>query len=409
VIARGEDEGVNTMPGTKRLLALIVAALLLLTPAVVAQGAPGGGGGPPDGVGNRPDGVGGGKPDNAGSKKGDIYADLMVIARNLNGTPITVEYEVEGEEGTETHVCVRPITRTLNADPVLASYPDAYPTFGYDEFGVVVPMYFVPLVGNDAVVLDLEPCDVYPGESADETDLGRLNLGRAPERVLGKHLRTVSDWLDVGDGVSIGLDASGRFTQLDADGNVLDTVDSPLENLAAMQSILETGSVPAAGGLPTVKLSPLELAAVQLGAAAPKEDGFEQMVDVVQYLGRILSIPKDTEWAEVMPVLTGTNYLRPDEFETFLDFESMPTYSRSEMFPGCIHWYDLDGEHAGTLMSFVFGGHDAGADGLEGYTQLAADAREVLVTVHDLGMTVLGVDDIHTYSGEVLCSISEQG
>jgi hypothetical protein len=391
------------MPGIKRLLALIVAVLLLLTPAAIAQGAPGGGGGPPEGVGNRPDGVGGGKSDNAGSKKGDIYADLMVIARYEDGTPITVEYTVEGEEGEETYVCVQPITSDSSVgDPVLGRYPDAYPTFGWIDSTTKAAMYFVPLVGTAATELELEPCDVYPGYSADETDLGRLNLGRAPERVLLKQLRDVETFLGF-DG-DIGLDASGRFTQV-LDGEVVGTLDSPLANMAAMQSILETGTI-FGEPVPGVDLDELELAAVQLAAAAPKEDAFEPTVDVVQYLGRILSIPIDSTWGMVTPALDGDNYLRSGEFETFLDFANMPTYSRSEMFPGCIHWYDLDGEHADTLMSFVFGGHDAGADGLEGYTQLAADAREVLVTAHDLGVTVLGVNDIRS-TGGTPCSDGE--
>jgi hypothetical protein len=298
-------------------------------------------------------------------------------------------------------VCVQPITTVNTGFPVPGT---PYPTFGYDETGQAISMYFIPLVGDEAVAMDMEPCDVYPGYAADETDLGRLNLGRAPERVLSKQLGDVTALLQApGD---VGLDASGRFTKV-VDGVVVDTLDSPLANMAAMQSILETGAI---GGMavPTVQLSSLELAAAQLAAAAPKEDAFDPTVDVVQYLGRILRIPQDTDWSAVMPVLTGENYLTPDTFETFLNFPEQFSYDRSDMFPGCIHYYDLDAERARaqTLMSYVFGDVQAQASGIEGYTQLAADAREVLVTIHDLGITVLGVDDIRT-SGAVPCTLAE--
>ena len=286
----------------KRLLMVLVAVLLIAVPASLAQGAPGGGG-PPDGKGGgppadspRPD-VGGGRPDGAGTKKGDIYADLWVIARFDDGRPLV-----------DTEGCVRPITfASVVPEGAQVDYLTGLTQFSEDDaYDYGEPAYEVPLV-HDSDLAAEEPCDVDPAYASfeyqgdfypyvSETELGRLNLGRAPEKVVDKQLRDVIVNLTAVDAVR--LDPSGRL-QGEA------TIDSPLQNLAVFQAILERGLIQRVdkdgdpieeidtGGLALLKF---QQAATALAAATPKEDDFHVYVDTVQYLSRILSIPDDTIW-----------------------------------------------------------------------------------------------------------------
>jgi hypothetical protein len=353
------------MTTLKRLLTLLLASLLLLVPASFASGAPGGGPGKPPGVGN-----GGGGQQSPGNKLGDLYADLWVIARYANGTP-----EVTALGGA---LCLRPITDTSFAGAV--QVPEA----GYYPYPV--DMYYLPLVGQVPTLLaeeeedELAPCDVVAEYTnlIEEEDLGRLNLGRAPERVLDKQLRDVQALLGI---PPVSLDASGRFVNgLDA------TLDSPLGNLAAFQAILEMGRIgaidPATMNLP---LDSWELTAAQLAAGAPKE-GFEITVDTVQYLNRILRIPDQT----ILPTIPSASG------EEFLDFSGFE-YVREDVFPGCLTWYPVGSSELVELplIDAALGGDTAVAgNGIDGYVKFAEDAHKVLVFLHALGDNVQAVDSI---------------
>ncbi len=332
-----------------------------------AYAAPGGGPGkPPDagqGGGNRPDNPG----QSTGKGKGSVYADLMVIARDSDGVPIL---DVNG--------CVQPITTDSAIGVPVFSATDLYP---YDS-----AVYAVPLAGTSPVALaeeedELEPCDplLEYASYVSEVDLGRLNLGRSPERVLAKQL---SDVVTALSGATVTLDASGRLV---ADGV---TTDSPLQNLTVLQSILETGMVgplnPASWGLP---LDSWELTATALAAGAPKED-FVITVDTVQYLNRILSIPSDTDWAGTLPPVNG---------EEFLDFRGLGSYDRASTFPGCVNWNQeiFPGKTPTSIMSEVFSDVANSATGnIDAYVQLAEDAHKVLVWVHAQGILIDSVDPI---------------
>ena len=361
------------MPSMKRLLALVVAVLLLLVPAAIAQGAPGGGPGKPPDTGNG--GGGGGNPNKgAGQKLGDLYADLWVVARDVNGVPVTTEL------GGAT--CLQPITDVWfdGAQSVASGYPYA------------TTMYYIPLVGDLPTVMaeaededELEPCDVQADYAylVEEVDLGRLNLGRAPERVLRKQLGDVELFMASGD---IALDASGRFTR-SIDDIVVQTLDSPLANLAAFQSILNTGLI-GSTPVPIVDLTTLELTAAQLAAGAPKE-GFVITVDTVQYLNRILGIPQDTTYMPTIPPIpTG------DE-EAFLDFSGF-SYTRSATFPGCVEWYPIGSSELvnAQLADVALVGGELTGSGIDGYVKFAEDAHQVLVYLHALGDNVQQVDPI---------------
>ncbi|MGA7687903.1 MAG: hypothetical protein WCA29_01575 [Jiangellales bacterium] len=361
----------------KRLLTILVAVLLVAVPATLAQGAPGGGPGKPPGAGNGNGGGGnGGGKANPGNKLGDLYADLMVIARHADGTPITATF------GAET--CVLPITPANTGYPV--DDPGAYP--------YAPTMYYIPLVGQLPVVAaeeededELEPCDVQAeyADLVEEVDLGRLNLGRAPERVLTKQLRDVQVFLTSGD---IGLDASGRFTR-SIDDVVVQTLDSPLANLAAYQSIFKTSPPGTIGTIPVsgleVALTDWQLTAAQFAAASPKED-FVITVDTAQYLNRILGIPGDTPRATLYDADLG---------EEFLDYAGF-SYTRSAMFPGCVQWYPIGSNElmSGSLANVALDGGELTGTGIDGYVKFAEDAHQVLVYLHALGDNVQAVDNI---------------
>jgi hypothetical protein len=312
----------------------------------------------------------------------------MVIARYADGTPITVTY------GDDT--CVQPITPTsqhIVDDMVLATFDEVGQQGEGDVYPYDPAMYYIPLVGELQTPTaededELEPCDVqadYLGY-VEEVDLGRLNLGRSPDRVLSKQLGEVEAFLNSG---TIGLDASGRFTR-SIDDIVVQTLDQPLGNLAAFQSILTTGDI-GTETIPDVPLTDWELTGAQLAAGAPKED-FVITVDTVQYLNRILGVP-EVEAGLGLPMLTGENaemFLNFSGVTFYRDGGAMQSYSRAAMFPGSMCFLDLvDGWKDPSIMSHVFGDEPSeGLEGIAGYVQFAEDAHKVLVEVHRLGLTL---------------------
>lgn len=144
---------------------------------------------------------GGGIKGASDTKKGELFGDLYLIWRDDNGLPILVKW-VDGEQvvysgtGSTEGWYVQPIDATGSPIPLDA---EGHPI---DE-GLVV-----------------------------EVDLGRLNIARAPEKVLDHSL--VEALSKLSSGAVITLDPSGRLV---VDGV---TIDSPLENLALFKAIVST-------------------------------------------------------------------------------------------------------------------------------------------------------------------------
>ena len=214
----------------------------------------------PDEDSDRPDWAGvkggkagaGGRPPGAGTMKGDLYGDMVVLLRDENGEPVLVNDQLQ----------------------VIA--------FIYDETGNVVPLtdsagnlVIIPydeegeLLGE--VVVDGTTYSVVPAE----VDLGRLSVARSPSRVLDHALDEALSKLTAEFAV-IGLDPSGRLT---VDGV---TIDSPLENLALYDAYMTTGSIP--GVTLPAGFNPASL----LAAAADKTGSI--IVDTVVYMNSILGI-----------------------------------------------------------------------------------------------------------------------
>jgi|GEM_PF-727137 len=167
---------------------------------------PGGGGGNGNGGGvgggspDRPDGSkgigkgnGNGGGTGGGGKKGDLYGDMYVILRDVNGVPVL-----------SPSGCLQPV----------------------DEYGVALP-------------LD-EECHPLDEDAAIEVDLGRANVVRSPSKTIDRGLEEVMSFLVQAD--TIKTDAAGRMVI--NIGGVDKTTDAPIENLALYRELINKGSLP---------------------------------------------------------------------------------------------------------------------------------------------------------------------
>lgn len=202
---------------------------------------------------------GGGKPFGAGTKKGDLYGDMYVLLRDVNGVPLL---DANGYE------------------LVIAFY--------YDSTGALVPVTdasgkLVAIPRNEegdlltTVTVGETTYDVVPAE----VELGRLSVGRSPSKVLDHALSEALSKLTV-DGAVIAIDSSGRLT---VDGT---TIDSPLENLALYDKYMTTGSIP--GVTLPAGFDPAAL----LAAAGDKTGTIS--IDSVVYMNSILGINSGTTY-----------------------------------------------------------------------------------------------------------------
>jgi hypothetical protein len=197
------------------------------------------------------------KPGSAGTKRGDLFGDMVVLLRDENGVPI------------------------LNADGLVQVI-----AFVTDASGNLVPLrdasgnlVVIPYTAEGelatTVVLNGVTYNVVPMEA----DLGRLNVGRSPSSVLNHSLDEALAKLTSG---TVTVDASGRLV---VDGVA---IDSPLENLALYVTYMKTGT------LPGVTLPSNFNPAALLAAAADKTSAIT--VDTVIYMNSILGINTGTTY-----------------------------------------------------------------------------------------------------------------
>ena len=221
---------------------------------------------------------GGGKPAGAGTKKGDLFGDMVVVLRDANGVPIL----------TSTGL-VQVIAYVYDASGNLVPLKDASGNL------VVIP-YNAEGDLLTTVTVDGKAYDVYSAE----VDLGRLSVGRAPTKVLTHSLDEALSKLTA-TGAVIALDSTGRLTVNGV------TIDSPLENLALYDAYM-SNTLPTAvmDALKAVKLNPAAL----LAAAADKTGSIN--VDTVVYMNSILGINTGTTYYDFSSV----NY---DRYTTWKD------------------------------------------------------------------------------------------
>ncbi|MDT8342911.1 MAG: hypothetical protein RQ752_00645 [Thermohalobaculum sp.] len=284
----------------------------------------------------------GGQPGTAGSKRGDLFGDLFVILRDEDGVPILTP------EGF-----VQPL----------------------DAEGNLIP-------------LDAEGAPIDP-TLAVEVELGRLNVGRAPTKVLDRRADEVIALLETA--TALALDPSGRLmiTTVVDGVETTKTIDSPLENLAIYVALMTTGSIPdltpddlvgtefdfMVDGALTI--ADLQAAPAFLAAATDKTSPFS--VDEIAYIDAFLAI---------QTVTVGSVTYSDIDYSSF-------SYDRSDTFADAtatVLIQQADGTWVPTdvnIYETVFASTDLTASGtLEAFTAAAEDARIVIEYIHEYSVPV---------------------
>lgn len=273
---------------------------------------------------------GGGKPPGAGTKKGDLFGDMVVLLRDENGIPILVNGQLQ----------------------VIA--------FVYDSTGQLVPLLdgsgnlvVIPYTAEGElatqVTLGDTTYDVYPAE----VDLGRLSVARSPSKVLDHALKEAIAKLTSG---VVTVSATG---QLMVDGV---TIDSPLENLALYDLYMTTGTLP--GVTLPADFNPAAL----LAAAADKTGTIT--VDTVVYMNSILGINSGTTWYDF-------STYQYDRYTTWKDVTALVLVKQPDgsYVPTTVNIYDV-----------VFNSTnwtDTTAGGADDFAVASNDYLQVIEFIHD--------------------------
>ncbi len=220
---------------------------------------------------------GGGMPAGAGTKKGDLFGDMVVLLRDANGVP------VPNADGL-----VQVIAFIYNSDGNLI------PLTNPDGSLVVIP-YNAEGDLLTQVTIGTTTYDVFPAE----VDLGRLSVGRSPNKVLDHALSEALAKLTA-PGVVVTLDATGRLLVNGV------AIDSPLENLALYDAYMS--------GTLTIALPAGFNPAALLAAASDKTGTIT--VDTVIYMNSILGINNLAADPDVYYNFSTFNY---DRYTTWKD------------------------------------------------------------------------------------------
>ena len=282
---------------------------------------------------------GGGKPGGAGTKKGDLFGDMVILLRDSNGVPI--------------------LTSTGLVQVIAYYYPEGSTT--------LVPLKDAS--GNPVVIPysaegDLLPTVTVGGKTYDvvgaEVDLGRLSVARAPEKVLQHSLDEALSKLTAA-GAVVSIDAAGRLTVNGV------AIDSPLENLALYDKYMTTGSLP--GVTLPANFNPAAL----LAAAADKTGNIN--VDTVVYMDSMLGINN---------LATGTYYnfdtYNYDRYTTWKDATASVLVLKDGVYvPTVVNLYE-------TLFSstnWVDPTPAVGDAGADDFAAAADDYLTVIQFIHD--------------------------
>ncbi|HBM08728.1 hypothetical protein CXF92_15510 [Pseudomonas sp. Choline-3u-10] len=284
---------------------------------------------------------GGGKPFGAGTKKGDLFGDMYILLRDVNGVPL----------------------EDTNGDELVVA-------FHYDSTGALVPVTdadgkLVAIPRNEegdlltSVTVGDTTLDVVPGE----IELGRLNLGRSPAKVLDQALNEALSKLTA-DGAVIAIDSSGRLT---VDGT---TIDSPRENLALYDQYMASGTIP--GVTLPAGFDPAAL----LAAAGDKTGTIG--VDTLVYMNSILGINSGTTYYDFSDYQYDRTATWADATATVLVLDAgNPDDAADDVYrPTLVNLYDA-----------VFGGTSwtdpTTEGGADDFAAAANDYLQVIEFVHD--------------------------
>jgi hypothetical protein len=391
--------------------------------------------GPPDNSGgaNKPEdpGGGGGKPAVPGRGSGDIFADQVMLWRDVDGLPLYVQVPggVDDETGEPTGVavpCLQPISvpeSDLGNDDVdvsayvatvesISPVPTLFnpvtnpadgtnvnpvPLGGTGLAGEECDASRPPLTETDYSTCDLDGDGTLDNICAEEVAFERLSVARSPQRVLDKQLREAITNLQ--PPADLSLDHAGRFAyDANADGIVDGQIDAPTAALALHQELMInevlTSLPPSAAAIPLPDngisgYGFLDHAASMLGTAAAK--GGLVDLDLVVYNNRILDIPNQT----IGETVEGDGNVGEDG-ELYYHFEGY-TYDRSAKYPGCVTGFfliDDDNDPStppvpvsfqGPISYYVWGQMEPSfiAGNVYGFAMAADDTMRVITFVHD--------------------------
>lgn len=287
----------------------------------------------------------GGRPEGSGTKKGDLFGDMVILLRDENGEPIL------NEDGL-----VQVIAYTVIDGVVVPLLDDGEPVIiPYNEEGDLLPTVVV-----DGVTYTV---------SGVEVDLGRLSVGRSPTSVLKHALDEALSKLTA-DGAVITIDATGRLV---VDGS---TIDSPLENLALYDAIMSSPD----GTLPGVTLPEgVVIDPAALFAAASDKTG-TITVDTVVYMNSILGINTltgDEPYYDFSTVDYDRAAAWSDVTVTVLVLQEDGVTYKAEEVNVYDTLFDADGDGDGDTWV------DETAGGADDFAQSADDYLQVLEFVHD--------------------------
>jgi len=273
---------------------------------------------------------GGGKPAGAGSKKGDLYGDMVVLLRDANGVPILT-----------TDGLVQVIAYVYDATGALVPLKDASGNL------VVIPYVAGELAST--VTIGTTTYDVYSAE----VDLGRLSVSRSPSKVLDHALAEALSKLTSG---TVTLDSSGRLVVNGV------TIDSPLENLALYDAYMTTGTLP--GVTLPAGFNPASL----LAASADKYGDIT--VDTVVYINSILGINTGTTYYDFSTV----SY---DRYTTWKDATATVLVLKDGVYvPTVVNLYEAVFNSTNWVDPTAVGGADD-------FSTAADDYLQVIEFVHD--------------------------
>ncbi|MDP1928005.1 MAG: hypothetical protein Q8K62_05780 [Thiobacillus sp.] len=277
---------------------------------------------------------GGGKPAGAGSKKGDLFGDMVILLRDANGAPVLTAAGL-----------VQVVAYVYDATGALVPLKDAsgnLVTIPYNAEGDLLPTVTVGGVTYDVFGAEVE--------------LGRLSVGRAPEKVLTHSLDEALSKLTA-VGAVIAVDSTGRLTVNGV------TIDSPLENLALYDKYMTTGSLP--GVTLPANFNPAAL----LAAAGDKTGTLS--VDTVVYMNSILGINSGTTYYDFSSV----NYDRATTWST-ATATVLVLQPNGSYLPTVVNLYDA-----------VFGSTNwtdpTAVGGADDFAAAANDYLQVIEFVHD--------------------------
>ncbi|WP_169569429.1 hypothetical protein [Sneathiella limimaris] len=273
----------------------------------------------------------GSKPGTAGSKKGDLFGDLWIILRDDNGVPILTP------EGF-----VQPLDENGNLIPL-------------DEEGHPI---------DESLTVEVE--------------LGRLNVGRAPSKVLDRRAEEVVTLLN--SATAITVDSAGRLV-LTVDGEDK-TIDSPLENLAIYVALMTEGSIPGVSDLPGTEYDFLvdgdftkeDVAAATSFLAAATDKTGEFTSDEIAYINAFLSINLETSGSQTYSVVDYSDF----QYDRSSTYATVTTTVLVEQADGT--WVPTEVN----IYDAVFGGENVTVEGtLDAFTQAADDARMIINYIHE--------------------------